>query len=306
MPPAAASGDLLGRPRALINAGCSCFINAVIQALWALPLLKEAMQDFLLNRMPPSDEPSLSASVLRLLAVTYRQCFSGDAATAVRPDLLLAEFYTAGVQEDAHEFFMKLVDDRSLFLVHHLFEGVDIPHLRCVHCGHFARVSATERFTCLSLPVQSSTWTASSVQSALDRYFELEPMPLDTQYVCMNEMCFETRVSQPQEQFVQKKHAMHQHPQILCIQLMRWIGLENVYTGTVHINQRIDVDGQRYALKSVVFHAGLSVHGGHYWSVVQHSIEGNFSWWCYNDTKVFQVSESHCSTSLHLSCYECF
>ena len=57
------TGDLLCRPPALINAGCSCFINAVVQALWALPLVKEAMKDFLLNRMPPSDGPSLSACI---------------------------------------------------------------------------------------------------------------------------------------------------------------------------------------------------------------------------------------------------
>ena len=61
--------------------------------------------------------------------------------------------------------------------------------------------------------------------------------------------------------------------------------------GPLHIDRNVAIAGAQFHLRSVVIHAGASLHEGHYWSVVRHGQPENEQWWRYNDAERMPATE---------------
>ena len=79
-----------------------------------------------------------------------------------------------------------------------------------------------------------------------------------------------------------KKRIVSNAPAVLAVQLVRW-GLHGKLCHYVHADAEVDAFGQRYTLRGIVVHSGVSPHGGHYYAFAKYERDGTEMWWLHND-----------------------
>jgi ubiquitin C-terminal hydrolase len=150
-----------------ISNGNSCFINATLQALYALISVRNvvgklstggAQEQQSSSLEDVSSAPRSSGSHLQdrtndvLVARTFHASTQSPTDEALSPTLIGRMYYN-GQQEDAHEFIMRLLDKESAPSLNALLTGDDMSQLQRKACAHVRSTGATDAFTCLSLPV---------------------------------------------------------------------------------------------------------------------------------------------------------
>ncbi|CAE7381940.1 pif1 [Symbiodinium microadriaticum] len=144
-------------PVGLCNLGASCYLNASLQSMFAIPELDIALQQG-------------GNDVADRLARVYT-----DWRTATEPfrPTPLTDIYYRNRQEDAHFFLLQLLDEvKQHDGIQHVAQtlmGVECPRLRCQHCG-WQRDAVRINFTCLQLELPSENAPFTTVEKLLQNH----------------------------------------------------------------------------------------------------------------------------------------
>ena len=294
----------------LSNLGNTCFLNSTLQCLtYTAPLANLCV------------ERAHSRRCRRKGFCTYceleghlRACHDNEQPQrSLAPRVLVshvrsvAKHFRPGRQEDAHEYFLCLLEAIQAAAVRaaaaargeppserishtseimQLFGGRLRSQVACHACGRAS--SSYEPFLDVALELRR----APSVTEALRHFSQRERLHGDNQYSCPH--CNGLRDAS-------KVLQIHVAPRVLVLQLKRF-GFGRYGSGKlqkhVRFNPALDLapfctpeslrasGGMRYQLYAVLVHEGRSMHGGHYYAYVQPASGG---WYRCDDSRVAQV-----------------
>ena len=226
----------------LQNLGASCFINAGIQSLLAIPQLPSWIE----FGVSPVEEAF--KNVLNMMA---------SDASSITPQPLTDIFYR-GQQADAAEFVLGLLE--TCPSIQASLQGIECPRFQCQHCS-YSRPLREDKFLSLQLPLMVAG-PMSSVQEALNSYMNAEHVQEGAEeWFCCNEECLTTgrAVDAPMHQT-----RIVKWPNVLVICLKRWDGTHGLLSHRVYCNETLTADGHAYRLASLITHIGASPTSGHY------------------------------------------
>ncbi|XP_059476233.1 ubiquitin carboxyl-terminal hydrolase 36-like [Neocloeon triangulifer] len=288
------------------NAGNTCYLNSVLQALFHIPPLFNWLQfgDQEHQNSCATYRNCGQDCIVCCMALTLKnsQVRTGD---STRPVLILNKLRTickrlqVGHQEDAMEFLRYLLEsmEKSYLQRHNglkldnrskettplnqIFGGYIRTEVTCMSCH---AVSTTfQHFLDLTLDITR----ANTLDNALDNYFAQERLE-DNSYRC--EKC-KKKVPATKQFFVERP------PNVLCIQLKRF-SIEGKKIGKkIMLNERIHLHKYKprannyhhnnsvYRLVAGVNHLGHSAHSGHYTTM---AYAHNNNLYIFDDTCVQQ------------------
>jgi len=296
------------RPRPFRNEGASCYVNAILQAVYGIAAVREQCRDRFhgfhedekkmveridrrqkksLDLPSASREGKLDGDVL--LAATWHSSSVAASASYACPHLFLRTcFWQAGQHQDSHEFFFGKILDSEVCAApqtSRLFRGVCPSTLVCPECSSRTIVSRTQdgHFTSLEIPIHNGDIELLTVQECVDDYFKSETVDKDYEW----QGCLQCRARAGRPR---KKLTMTVFPEILSLKLNRWSAGGCHLRHKVEASREILVETVEYILQSVVVHRG-SANFGHYWAVVRHEVREDMKWYVYNDTIRKEASE---------------
>ena len=334
-PPSSVATAMLydrNKPRAFANelhergGGGSCWINAVLQALFAplamkaalarmwstLPLEQRTMQQQKVKNHRPRfghedpgprllDLPPLPADNYTLeerVAIAFGCAHSGDIVKPFMPCIITDHYYRLHT-EDAGEFLqMHLLQEERCPTLAGLATSHGQSILTCAAC-HQPRDPTAERFCTFEAPIEISgsdrteTVRYTDVQSAFNAFLSNDyndfPNPC--------EHCERTH-------WVKSLHTVA-FPQVLVLTLKRFKSVQ-VEPGRyaqrcvghpVATTEVLDFQGHLYDLRSVVVHLGDSIEFGHYIALARHDTNTG-TWWLYNDAERKEATREQVATTV--------
>ena len=311
--PQSSSTTLCRRPRAFINPANSCYINAALQACFALDPLRALLTE-LIDRVP-SDVMHVfwpvatqqhaheqrrkalhvgTGTMTWRLAVTCKASFQPPLSTPLMPYLFTDVFYD-GSQQDVTEFLQRVLFQDVDGLLSALFTGGERNWMQCTVCRHDAPSQYAD-FPSLQLPILTSQGAPIlSVTEALENYFLRDLAPRDIDFHCRNCGSRDTPMS---------CKTCTLPPRVLMLTLTRTCP----YRGPHGINHRVtpcetlQFEDAMYTLSSVIMHQGPSIHAGHYTCLVHHP-NAEHPWWYYDDHRCRPATAADRLTSDTLRSY---
>ena len=251
------------RGPSLTNLGASCFINAGVQALLALPTLEA------------SSETDAEKALKAVADMAH------NSSSTFTPKPLTDRFYN-GRQEDCSEFLMNLLLECPG--ASQQFKGVEKPFLQCTCCD-YQYALRPETFLSLQASLQSdSVEPLGCIQSVVDHYVNMQIVQDDIiDWTCLSEDCLNagTATNAPR-----RKTCITEWPRTLLVTLKRWTN-HGLLGHRVCCNRRLVVGDCCYYLKAVVTHIGATASSGHYIAYRPNDIGFDK----YDDARVSQVTD---------------
>jgi ubiquitin C-terminal hydrolase len=290
--------------RGFVNTGNTCFINAVLIALFHLPkfvqgLTQESLYeeiDDLLGKQKTSVFLAL-AKVLGKFQVNRSRIATNPESVKSRLSIV-RDIFKGNDQQDAHEFLVLLLDRvkeeiinlQASFMkpyinpvLQHL-TGKEYFTFTCVQCGH--QSTKFQDFTDLSLHLEDDEHGTEenketdakelpaprfNIQQLLNKTYENDEI-----IECKCENCNYNKV--------RCKRRIQQLPNVLILHLARFESRDTNGTGYVKKVERIGIDdtintyrcvtvgipGRRYSISGVVSHEGSTPRQGHYYAAVNY------------------------------------
>ena len=253
------------RPVPFDNVGNSCYINSTLQALLCVDNVRSVLEQ---------DRFSTEA-----LAIVLHNAYYPSAASIVPSSYVMDKEMYNGFQEDAHVFYLRMVEGMQVDLQAALFRGEMASVFTCSSCADVT-VSNVENFVSLSLPILGEDGVPiASIRSALTHYLKGESGVTKT---CRSCHCAGMTTA------FSKKIQILKGPDVLVVQLKRWLSDGTLLDHHVSVDEVLRLDDQEYRLQSVVHHKGVSPAYGHY--IAFTSCDGPASatrqWRCYDDSDV--------------------
>ncbi|CAB4058031.1 USP9_24 [Lepeophtheirus salmonis] len=296
----------------LKNAGATCYMNSVLQQLYSIP----GIADAILSENKDEDSDKEEESIFHQLQVVFGYLLESK-LKFYSPETFWKCFKLFGrpvnvrEQQDAFEFFTQIVSQVDDYLSLNKRNKVFAPRLEgifsdqkiCQGCPH--RYEREQMFTALNLPV-----TTNNLVESLDQFVKGELLEGDNAYYC--EKCGTKRNAI-------KRMCIRSCPSTLVIQLKRfhydWESNRALkFDDYFQFPMKLDMgpytsDGIRqknkndkkkkatspcsilYDLCGVVVHSGQA-SAGHYYSFVRKR-KSNGKWYKFNDTTVeeFELNE---------------
>lgn len=296
----------------LKNGGATCYLNAVVQQLFMIHPMKNALLSGQLS--DPKSRQSISADKqYRYKIFNIFQRLVGHLSSSEQTYFVPRQFWdhvklcgqhiNVRDQQDAMEFYSQIVDtldeamkdDGEPSAIQEYLGGTFSDQKICKDCPH--RFSREEPFMSISVDVRSQ----HSLQESLTQFVKGDLLDGENSYYC--ETC-DTKVA------AIKRLCIAKLPTYLCIQLKRfdydWEREESIKFNDYFEFPRvlnmapfteagIDADGDvtqnNYRLKGVVVHSGQA-SGGHYYSFVRETAEPNSKWLKFDDCEVSEIDLS--------------
>ncbi|CAE7271115.1 PIF1 [Symbiodinium sp. CCMP2592] len=227
---------------AFANAGNSCFVNAGLQAMFALPGF-DALQP--------------TTATERALLATRSKARASTSAILPQPVL---DLYYRHRQEDCAEFLVELLWDCPS--IHRELQGTECGCLACTTCN-YRRALPAEQFLTLQVSLVDNVGPLRSVQSAIEKYLNQATQQEDIlEWQCTNPAC--TRAGTDRQPPL-RLTTVPQWPENLIIVLKRWDAEHGVLHHNVFADEELQVaHGACYRLRAVVCHIGETAASGHY------------------------------------------
>ena len=168
------------RTRPLRNVGNSCYINACLRALFALPPVRRLYESdhrwCSLTEQARLEDGRYDCDVV--LATLFREARSATPGSEAMVPQLLLELCYNGQQSDAGEFLLSQVsdgDECAAPRLASLFRGRARAQAGCSLRGQVRNLHATEEFTSISLAIVTREHRAlETLQEALDNHLSWE------------------------------------------------------------------------------------------------------------------------------------
>lgn len=297
----------------LKNGGATCYLNAVVQQLFMIHPMKNALLSGQLSD-PKSRQNNSPDKQYRYKIFNIFQRLIGHLSSSEQTFFVPRQFWdhvklcgqhiNVRDQQDAMEFYSQIVDtldeamkdDGEPSAIQEFLGGTFSDQKICKDCPH--RYSREEAFTSISVDVRSQ----HSLQESLNQFVKGDLLDGENSYYC--ETC-DTKVA------AIKRLCIAKLPPYLCIQLKRfdydWEREESIkfndyfefprvlnmapFTEAGIDNSETEVSQNNYRLKGVVVHSGQA-SGGHYYSFVRETAEPNSKWLKFDDCEVSEIDLS--------------
>ena len=294
------------RPRGagpgLANLGNTCFLNATVQCLLALPPLVQLLEEDGAGRK----------DLLALMAAFAGKFHAKAPSVALAPRSIVSNLrrigkaFRLGRQEDAHEFLRQLLDSMhradlcrhglpptacgrraETSTIHRVFGGYLRSQLKCGDCGYCSNTYDAFLDLCLELR------RAHDLGEALSDFQAPEVLDSENRWKCAG--C--NKLVRARKQIT-----VFRAPNVLCVQLKRFsFGFGGGFFGGGKLNRFVSypellalpitggaskTDVVKYVLTGVLVHVGSSAHMGHYYAYVR-AADGH--WYEKDDSSVRKV-----------------
>jgi ubiquitin carboxyl-terminal hydrolase 2/21 len=294
----------------LTNLGNTCYMNSVLQALYATRHLREYVTNGietggtlfsglsrLFKEMGSTRSGYVNPSSFRSLFIQYQPKFRGydqhDAQEFLRylinglhdevnkakrrPKTKLIE---PNSSQEAWNQYKGVIDDSRLI---DLFVGQFSSVIKCTEC--YNESSCWDPFWDLSLPLPRDR-IRCDIEQCLKEFTAQEVLDDDEQPFCSR--CKRHRRST-------KRLTIQRSPQILILHLKKFAndGFK-LSSQDIKVNQNITIDSKTYYLYACVCHHGYSSRSGHYTAYCQYDSK----WFHFNDERVKDVSETFSASQL--------
>ena len=258
----------------LVNLGCTCFFNSILQQLYAIPPLRKKILEYNSNDMFMNKLKKLFAKMM--CSNSPAQSTKGVVKYFIGWD---GEPMDPHIQQDACEFLQvfldKLEGTLGVDFIHKLFKGTTVNCIDGIDKEYHSERS--EQFYTLQVPVKGFSNLKDSINSISTPDF----LTGDNKYKAENIGLIDAK----------KSTHVGEMPPYLIIQLSRFEYEYQTMTRT-KIDTRLEfptdltLNGE-YTLTGVIVHMG-GADFGHYISYVKDRV--NNVWYCCNDQLVNAVS----------------
>ena len=255
------------RPLGFVNAGNTCYANAILQALRAVP------EFWTLYEEDSSSPSNLAQSLLQIMF----KCRSRKAKVEVPLNFLNALSNSISItqgfpfdynrQQDAHEVLQYVLQELvgiSSVAKEAIETKIQFTSV-CNHC--FTSSTSEDSFSILSVPV------ATSIQEAIGKFVEDDPLVGENKYDCCQ--CGTLRDGYRQARIIQA-------PVTLVVHLKRYSSVNgestkdltkvNIFPNLLTLKSISDgiIVNHSYRLRASINHQG-NLESGHYWAFVTNS-----------------------------------
>lgn len=268
------------RNRGMKNNGNTCYQNAVLVALLNIPKFVYATE-----KATPQSE--VRRSLCKMIKEWHTQKTILDPGEFSRIVWQKTKKFSIGLQEDAHEFFIEILEllDSESGQVSSLFTTQEELELKCLKCKQISKLKESN----LGLSVEVRRGGGMSV---VMEYFSTEKIEYNCN--CGGTAALITRT-------------LLRGPEILVLHLKRFKIDSSTYKVTknlsfVRIPENLSIFDESFELKSIVSHSGDEPIMGHYVA----DVKVGELWATYDDHKVSQMDYNEMQKIRKESTYLCF